>query len=250
MSGHSKWHSIKHKKAAVDAKRGKLFTRYIKEITIAAKMGGGDIEANPRLRHAVDNARSVNMPNDNIKKAIMRGTGELEGVNYEEYAYEGYGPAGVAFIVETLSDNKNRTVAEVRHCFDKFGGKLGESGSVSWMFARKGLILVEKNGVEEDELMELVLENGAEDMKVEEDVYEIITPLEDFHTVANAIKEKNLETLSSELSMIPSNEIRLEGKQAHSALKLNEKLEELDDVQNVWANFDISDEDIEAYHNS
>ena len=250
MSGHSKWHSIKHKKAAADAKRGKVFTKYIKEITIAARLGGGDPETNPRLRHAIDGARGVNMPADNIKKAVMRGTGEMEGVNYEEIAYEGYGPGGAAIIVETLTDNKNRTVAEVRHTFDKYAGRLGEQGCVGWMFSRKGLILVGKDAIGEDELMELVLENGAEDMTVEEESYEITTDIKDFHVVLSAIKENKIEVLSGELSMIPSTLVKLEGKQAHQMLKLVEKIEDLDDVQNVWSNFDISEEDVEAYQNS
>ena len=244
MSGHSKWHSIKHKKAAIDAKRGKMFTRYIKEITIAARMGGGDPEANPRLRHAIDGAKAVNMPMDNIKKAIMRGTGELEGVNYEENRYEGYGPGGVAIIVETLSDNKNRTVSEVRHTFSKYNGNLGESGCVGWMFSRKGLILVEKEAIAEDALMELVLEAGAGDIKTEDDSYEVITAPDDLIPVEEAIKKAGIEPFSSEISMIPNNTIHLEGKHAEQTLKLLEKLEELDDTQNVWSNADI-DEDFQ-----
>lgn len=241
MSGHSKWHTIKHKKAAIDAKRGKMFTRYIKEITIAARMGGGDPETNPRLRHAIDGARSVNMPSDNIKKAVMRGTGELEGVNYEENRYEGYGPGGVAVIVETLSDNKNRTVSEVRHTFAKYNGNLGESGCVGWMFARKGQILIEKEAIAEDALMELALEAGAEDIKTEEDSYEVITAPDDLISVDDAIKAAGITPFSSELSMIPNNTIHLEGKQAEQALKLLEKLEELDDTQYVWSNADIDE---------
>ncbi len=242
MSGHSKWHSIKHKKAAIDAKRGKMFTRFIKEITIAARMGGGDPESNPRLRHAIDGAKSVNMPSDNIKKAVMRGTGELEGVNYEENRYEGYGPGGVAVIVETLSDNKNRTVSEVRHCFAKYNGNLGESGCVGWMFARKGQILLEKDAIAEDALMELALDAGAEDIKTEDDSYEIITAPDDLITVNDAIKAAGIEPFSSEISMIPNNTVHLEGKHAEQAMKLLEKLEELDDTQYVWSNADI-DED-------
>ena len=248
MSGHSKWASIKHKKAAVDAKRGKMFTRFIKEITVAAKLGGGDPEANPRLRQAIDGAKSVNMPNDNIKKAILRGTGELEGVNYEEIPYEGYGPGGVAILVETMTDNKNRTVADIRHVFTKYNGNLGEQGCVSWMFSKKGLIIIPKNAIEEDELLELVLESGAEDMRVEDNVYEVITTVEDYDNVINAVKEKNISTDSAELSMIPSTFIKLEGKQAEQMLKLLEKIEDIDDVQNVWANFDISEEEIEAFN--
>jgi len=249
MSGHSKWASIKHKKAAVDAKRGKIFTRHIRELTFAARAGGGDPASNSALRHAIDAAKAVNMPADNIKKAIQRGTGELEGVNYEGITYEGYGPGGVAILVECLTDNKNRTVAEVRHVFAKYNGNLGESGCVAWMFTRKGLILVSTDAVEEDELMELVLENGAEDMAVDEGNYEVTTTVEDFDAVLQAVKNKNLTPESAEIEMIPSTYIKLEGKQAEQMLKLTEKLEDLDDVQNVWSNFDISEEDIEAYHN-
>lgn len=244
MSGHSKWHSIKHKKAAIDAKRGKMFTRFIKEITIAARMGGGDPESNARLRHAIDGAKTVNMPADNIKKAIMRGTGELEGVNYEENRYEGYGPGGVAIIVETLSDNKNRTVSEIRHTFSKYNGNLGESGSVGWMFSRKGLILIEKDAIAEDSLIEMALEAGAEDIRTEEDSYEVITAPDDLIKVNDTIKAAGVESFSSEVSMIPNNTIHLEGKQAEQTLKLLEKLEELDDSQYVWSNADI-DEDTE-----
>jgi YebC/PmpR family DNA-binding regulatory protein len=245
MSGHSKWHSIKHKKAAIDAKRGKMFTRYIKEITIAARMGGGDIESNARLRHAIDGAKAVNMPSDNIKKAVMRGTGELEGINYEENRYEGYGPGGVAVIVETLSDNKNRTVSEVRHTFAKYNGNLGESNCVGWMFSRKGLIVIEKEAIAEDALMELALESGAEDIKTEEDSYEVITAPDDLISVNDAIKAAGIEPFSSEISMIPNNTIHLEGKHAEQALKLLEKLEELDDTQYVWSNADIDEEEEE-----
>ncbi|MEN8152696.1 MAG: YebC/PmpR family DNA-binding transcriptional regulator [Acidobacteriota bacterium] len=250
MSGHSKWASIKHKKAATDAKRGKTFTRYIKEITIAAKLGGGDPESNPRLRHAIDGAKSVNMPNDNIKKAVDRGTGDLEGVNYEEFTYEGYGPGGVAIIVECLTDNKNRTVAEVRYTFGKYNGNLGESGCVGWMFSKKGVIIVGKDKAAEDDLMEIVLENGAEDMKEEDEEYVVYTTVEDFHNVTEAIKNGKIEADSAEISMIPSTYIKLEGKQALQMLKLVDKLEELDDVQNVWTNFDIEPEVIEEYNNS
>ncbi len=247
MSGHSKWHSIKHKKAAIDAKRGKMFTRWIRELTIAARMGGGDPNSNPRLRQAMDGARSVNMPSDNIKKAIMRGTGELEGVNYEDVSYEGYGPGGVAILVEALTDNKNRTVSEVRHVFDKYNGNLGASGCVSWMFHKKGLIIVPADAVGEDALMEVALENGAEDMKREGEGFEITTAPEDFFKVRDALKARNLPVESAEVSRIPTTYVKLEGKQAESMLKLYDRLEELDDVQNVWANFDISDEEIEKF---
>lgn len=247
MSGHSKWHSIKHKKAAADAKRGKVFTRYIKEINIAARLGGGDPDTNPRLRHAIDGAKSVNMPADNIKKAILRGTGELDGVRYEAVTYEGYGPGGVAILVEVLTDNKNRTVAEVRHVFSKYNGNLGEKGCVGWMFNRKGLIVVPGTVIEEEKLLEIVLEIGAEDMKVEGDTYEIFTSVEEFDTIIDVLKERKIEIESSEITMIPSSFVSLEGKQAEQMLRLFEKLEDLDDVQNVWANFDISDEDIDQY---
>ena len=248
MSGHSKWHSIKHKKAAADAKRGKMFTRHIREITYAARMGGGDPDANAALRHAVDAAKAVNMPADNIRKAIQRGTGELEGVSYEGITYEGYGPGGVAVLVECLTDNKNRTVAEVRHIFSKYNGNLGEKGCVGWMFTKKGMIIVDTDAVEEDELMELALENGAEDMKTDEGNFEITTSVADYDKVLQAVKAKEIPIESAEIAMIPSTYVKLTGKQAEQMLKLTEKLEELDDVQDVWSNFDISEEEIEAYH--
>lgn len=252
MSGHSKWHSIKHKKAAADKKRGKLFTRAIREITYAARQGGGDADTNALLRHAIDAAKAVNMPADNIKKAIQRGTGELEGAAYEAITYEGYGPGGVAVMAECLTDNKNRTVAEVRHVFAKYNGNLGESGCVAWMFSRKGVILIDKNAIEEDSLMELALECGADDIKNEEGVetYEIQTAPEDLIQVTEAFKAKNLAIESSETVRVPSTYVKLEGKHAQQMLKLTEKLEELDDVQNVWSNFDISEEDIETYESA
>jgi YebC/PmpR family DNA-binding regulatory protein len=248
MSGHSKWSSIKHKKAATDAKRGNMFTRYIREISVAARAGGGDPEANSRLRHAIDGARAVNMPSDNIKKAIMRGTGELEGVNYEELTYEGYGPSGVAILVECMTDNKNRTVSEVRHVFAKYNGNLGEQGCVSWMFSRRGIIQVLVEAIGEDALMEIVLESGAEDMTKEGKTYEIRTSVEDFDKVKVFLEAKKIPIESAEISRIPSTYIKLEGKHAEQMLRLFDKLEELDDVQNVWANFDISDDDIEKYN--
>jgi len=247
MSGHSKWHSIKHKKAAIDAKRGTMFTRYIRELTIAARMGGGDPNANARLRHAIDGARAVNMPSDNIKKAIMKGTGELEGTSFEEVAYEGYGPKGAAIIVEAMTDNKNRTVSEVRHVFSKYNGNLGEQGCVSWMFARKGLIVVSQDAVSEDALMEIVLENGAEDMRKEAKTFEVITTADEFDKVRDAIKAKNIAIETADIEMLPSTYVKLEGKHAEQMLKLIDKLEELDDVQNVWSNFDITDEEIEKF---
>ena len=248
MSGHSKWSSIKHKKAATDAKRGKIFTRFIRELTIAARAGGGDPESNSRLRHAIDGARAANMPSDNIKKAIQRGTGELEGVNYEEFSYEGYGPGGVAILADAMTDNKNRTVSEVRHVFEKYNGNLGQQGCVSWMFARKGVILVPQSAIGEDELMEIIIENGAEDMVKEGSSYEITTATEDFDKVHQALKAKKISVESAEIAKVPSTYIKLEGKQAEQMLRLYEKLEELDDIQNVWANFDIADEEIEKFN--
>jgi YebC/PmpR family DNA-binding regulatory protein len=248
MSGHSKWSSIKHKKAATDQKRGKIFTRFIRELTIAARAGGGDPESNSRLRHAIDGARAANMPSDNIKKAVQRGTGELEGVNYEELSYEGYGPGGVALLVEAMTDNKNRTVSEVRYVFNKYNGNLGEQGCVSWMFTRKGMIIVPQSAIGEDELMEIVLENGAEDMVKEGDNYEISTSTEDFDKVHQALKTKNIAIESAEISKVPSTYIKLEGRPAEQMLKLYDKLEELEDIQNVWANFDIADEVIDQFN--
>jgi len=248
MSGHSKWSSIKHKKAATDAKRGKMFTRFIRELTIAARSGGGDPNSNSRLRHAIDGARAANMPSDNIKKAIQRGTGELEGVNYEEFSYEGYGPGGVAILADVMTDNKNRTVSEVRHVFSKYNGNLGETGCVSWMFTRKGVILVPQSAIGEDDLMEIIIENGAEDMVKEGTAYEITTATEDFDKVHEALKAKKIPIESAEIAKVPSTTIKLEGRQAEQMLKLYDKLEELDDIQNVWANFDIADEEIEKFN--
>lgn len=250
MSGHSKWHSIKHKKAATDAKRGKIFTKLIKEITVAAKIGGGDIDSNPRLRTAVDEAKSVNMPSDNIKKAIQRGAGELEGVNYEDVIYEGYGPGGVAILVECLTDNKNRTVAEVRFTFGKYNGNLGESGCVGWMFSKKGMIVINRNKVSEDELMEIVLESGGDDMREDEDNFVITTSVEDFSSVSEAIKNKNIEWDSAEISMIPSTYVKLDEKHGLQTLKLLEQFDDMDDVQKVWSNFDMDSELIEKYNSN
>jgi YebC/PmpR family DNA-binding regulatory protein len=247
MSGHSKWASIKHKKAATDAKRGNLFTRIIKELAVAARMGGGDPDANPRLRKAIADAKAANMPADNIKRAIMKGTGQLEGVSYEEMSYEGYGPGGVAVYIETLTDNKNRTVSEVRHIFSKHGGNLGESGSVAWIFQRKGYIVVERSQASEDELMDIILEAGAEDMKEDGDNYEIFTSPEDYEAVDQALKDKGIETAVSTLSMVPQNTVQLEGKKAEQCLKLMDALEDQDDAQHVWANFDIDEEEISKY---
>lgn len=247
MSGHSKWASIKHKKAAADAKRGKIFTKVIKELAVAARMGGGDPDTNSRLRKAISDSKAVNMPADNIKKAIMKGTGQLEGISYEEMSYEGYGPGGIAIYLETLTDNKNRTVSEIRHIFTKNGGNLGESGCVAWMFDRKGYIVVEKTKAAEDELLDLVLEAGAEDLREDGSNYEIFTAPDDYEAVTKALEDSSIATAASNLGYIPQNYVKLEGKQAHQLLRLMEELEDHDDVQNVWANFDIDDAEIAHY---
>jgi YebC/PmpR family DNA-binding regulatory protein len=245
MSGHSKWSSIKHKKGALDAKRGKIFTKLIKEVTVATRTGGGDLDANARLRKAVNDAKAQNMPNDTIDRAIKRGTGELEGVNYEEITYEGYGVGGVAMLVETMTDNRNRTVAELRHLFSKNGGNLGESGSVAWMFDKKGYIVVDKAAKSEDELFEIAIEAGADDMQDEGEVYEIYTTPETFDAVHDAIKAAGIEPQAAEISMIPQNSIRLEGVDAKQMLKLYEAIDDNDDVQKVYANFDIDESEME-----
>jgi YebC/PmpR family DNA-binding regulatory protein len=245
MSGHSKWHTIKHKKGALDAKRGKVFTKLIKEITVAARTGGGDPDANARLRKAITDAKAQNMPNDTIDRAVKRGTGDLEGVNYEEITYEGYGPNGVAIMVETMTDNRNRTVAELRHLFTKNGGNLGESGSVAWMFDKKGLIIVDKETKSEDELFEIAIEAGADDLQEEGDVFEIYTAPENFEAVDEAIKKAGVEPQASEISMIPQNYIKLEGADAKQMLKLYEAIDDHDDVQKVYSNFDIDEADME-----
>ncbi len=244
MSGHSKWHSIKHKKGALDAKRGRMFTKLIKEITIAARIGGGDPEGNPRLRKAVLDAKGVNMPADNIKRAIQKGTGELEGGQLEEIMYEGYAPGGVAMLVEVVTDNRNRTVSEIRHVFSKNGGNMGESGSVSWMFHKKGYIAIEKSKADEEMLMTLAIDAGADDFQSDESMYEIYTAQEAFEDVLNKIKAKNIETVSAEISMIPQNYIKVEGKTAQQVVKLMEALDEHDDVQHVYANFDIEESEL------
>lgn len=249
MSGHSKWHSIKHKKAAQDAKRGKMFTKIIHELVVAARIGGGDSDTNPRLRKAIADAKGVNMPSDNIKRAIMKGTGQLESTTYEEFSYEGYGAGGVAILVETLTDNKNRTVSEVRYIFSKNGGNMGESGCVAWMFSRKGYIVVEKAKASEDELLDLILEAGAEDLREDGSNFEIFTKPDDFEAVVNALQENNIEMAASSLGYIPQNYVKLEGKQAQQLLRLMEELEDHDDVQNVWANFDIDEEEIAKFSN-
>jgi len=246
MSGHSKWSSIKHKKGAADAKRGKIFTRLIREITVAARMGGGDPSGNPRLRSAIAAGKAENMPKENIERAIKKGTGELEGVSYEESNYEGYGPGGVAVLVDCLTDNKNRTVAEVKHAFERHGGNLGEPGCVAWMFDKKGLIVIEKEQVDEEKLLDLALEAGAEDVNDEEDEFEIITDPAAFEAVKETIDTANIPYTLAEISMIPKNTVKLEGKKAQQILNLMQALEDNDDVSNVYANFDIPDEVMEA----
>ena len=246
MSGHSKWHTIKHKKGALDAKRGKVFTKLIKEITVATRTGGsGDVDTNARLRKAVTDAKAQNMPNDTIDRAIKRGTGELEGVNYEEITYEGYGVNGVAMLVETMTDNRNRTVAELRHLFSKNGGNLGEAGSVAWMFDKKGLIIVDKETKSEDELFEIAIEAGADDMQDEGDVFEIYTAPENYEAVDDAVKKAGIEPQASEVSMIPQNYIKLEGADAKQMLKLYDAIDDNEDVQKVYANFDIDESEME-----
>jgi len=245
MSGHSKWATIKHKKAALDAKRGKVFTRLIKEIMIAAR-SGGDIDANARLRTAVAAAKAVSMPADNIKRAIMRGTGELEGGHIEEFQYEGYGPGGAAVIVEVATDNKNRTVSEIRHLFSKNGGNLGEQGSVAWMFERKGQILVEGSQAKEDDLMNIVLEAGAEDLRNDGENWEILTAPENLAAVQEAVQKAGIPIISAAVAMTPKNTVQVEGKNAAAILRLTEALEEHDDVQNVFSNFDIDEKEMEA----
>ncbi len=246
MSGHSKWHTIKHKKGATDAKRGKIFTKLIKEVTVAARTGGsGDVDLNARLRKAVNDAKAQNMPNDTIDRAIKRGTGELEGVNYEEITYEGYGIGGVAVLVETMTDNRNRTVAELRHIFSKNGGNLGEAGSVAWMFDKKGLIIVDKAAKSEDELFEIAIEAGADDVQDEGDVFEIYTTPENYEAVSDAIKKAGIEPQNSEVSMIPQTYIKLEGDDAKRMLKLYEAVDDNEDVQNLYANFDIDESEME-----
>jgi YebC/PmpR family DNA-binding regulatory protein len=246
MSGHSKWSSIKHKKGAADAKRGKIFTRLIREITVAARMGGGDPSGNPRLRSAIAAGKAENMPKENIERAIKKGTGELEGVSYEESNYEGYGPGGVAVLVDCLTDNKNRTVAEVKHAFERHGGNLGEPGCVAWMFDKKGLIVIEKEQVDEEKLLDLALEAGAEDVNDEEDEFEVITDPAAFEAVKETIDTANIPYTLAEISMIPKNTVKLEGKKAQQILNLMQALEDNDDVSNVYANFDIPDEVMEA----
>ncbi len=242
MSGHSKWHSIKHKKAKVDAQRGKIFTRLIKELIVAARMGGGDPDANARLRTAVAAAKAANMPAENIDRAIKKGTGELPGVTYEEIMYEGYGPAGVAIMIDVMTDNKNRTVAEIRHTMGKNGGNLGSTNCVAWMFHRKGIITVEPENANEDELMEIALEAGAEDFTSEDGIFQITTDPENFESVRQTLEEKGISMESAELTHIPENTVKVSEKDAPKVLKLMDALENHDDVQNVYANFDIPEE--------
>jgi YebC/PmpR family DNA-binding regulatory protein len=243
MSGHSKWSTIKRKKGAIDAKRGKVFTRLIKEITVAARSGGGDPEGNPRLRSAIATAKSENMPKDNIARAIKKGTGEIAGEIYDEIMYEGYGPGGVAILVECLTDNRNRTVADVRHYFAKNNGNLGESGCVAYMFDKKGLILVDKSTVEEEKLMDAALEAGAEDVVEEESEFQILTAPEEFDDVRSALEEAGISFVDASISMVPQNTVEVtDEKVARALMKLMESLEDHDDVQNVYANFDIDDD--------
>jgi YebC/PmpR family DNA-binding regulatory protein len=245
MSGHSKWHTIKHKKGAADAKRGKLFTKLIREMTIAARLGGGDPESNPRLRTAVDKAKAANMPADNIKRAIQKGTGELEGTTYEELVLEGYGPGGVAVLVEGTTDNRNRTVSEIRHLFTKIGGNLGGAGSVSYMFKPRGHVAISIDKVSEEKLMEIALEAGAEDIQVEGERFEVYTTPQAHEAVVQAVKEAGIEPDDAELGKVADTTVPLEGPKAQAMLKLMEALEDHEDVQNVWANFDISDTEME-----
>ena len=246
MSGHSKWHSIKHKKGALDAKRGKVFTRIIKELTVAARVGGGDPNMNPRLRTIVADAKSVNMPNENIARAIRRGTGEEPGVSYEEITYEGYGPGGAAVIIESMTDNRNRTVGEFRHMLSKYGGNLGEANSVAWMFEKKSVIAIEKSKAEEEALMSAALDAGADDLSDEGDTWEVLSAPSLHETVLEAVKKLNIEPGSAQVQMVPKNLVKLEGKTAQQMMKLMDALDDHDDVQHVWSNFDIEEKEIEA----
>ncbi|MBN2060904.1 MAG: YebC/PmpR family DNA-binding transcriptional regulator [Deltaproteobacteria bacterium] len=246
MSGHSKWSSIKHKKGAADARRGKIFTKLIKEITVAARLGGGDPDGNPRLRTAIYAAKAENMPKDNIERAIKKGTGELEGVSYEEISYEGYGPGGVALLVECLTDNKKRTVADLKHIMDRHGGNLGEPGCVAWMFDKKGMIILEKDKVDEEKLIEIALDAGADDVNEEETEFEVIIPPSNLERVKDAFDKEDLRYTLAEVSMVPQNTVKLDGKKAEQMIKLMEALEDNDDVNHVYANFDIPEEIMEA----
>jgi YebC/PmpR family DNA-binding regulatory protein len=252
MSGHSKWATIKRKKGATDAARGRLFTRLIKEITIAARNGGGNLDGNPRLRLAIQSAKSSNMPADNIKRAMQKGTGELPGVAYEELTYEGYGPSGVAILVEIVTDNNNRTVSEMRHVFSRNHGNLGQTGSVAWMFQKKGSIIVPKAGqkspISEDDLLNIILEAGADDMQTDEDSYSIITSPHAFEAVKKALEEKWIVMETASLQMVPQNTVKVTGKEAEQTIRLMEALEEHDDVQNVYANFDIDEKELASFN--
>ncbi|GFO68293.1 putative transcriptional regulatory protein [Geomonas limicola] len=244
MSGHNKWSTIKHKKGAADAKRGKVFTKIIKEITVAAKLGGGDPDGNPRLRTAIDKAKAENMPKDNVERAIKKGVGGMEGVNYEETTYEGYGPGGTAVLVEVMTDNRNRTVSDVRSIFSKCNGNMGESGCVSWLFDKKGLLVFPKS-TDFDKLFEAAIEAGADDVADEDEQYEVLTDPTAFHEVKTALEAAGFKPENSEITMIPQTMVKLDGKNAENMLKLMDRLEDNDDVQNVYANFDISAEDME-----
>jgi YebC/PmpR family DNA-binding regulatory protein len=246
MSGHSKWHTIKHKKGAADAKRGKIFTRLIKELTVAARSGGGDPGMNPRLRTIIAEAKANNMPRENIERAIRRGTGEEPGVSYEEITYEGYGPGGVALLIQSLTDNKNRTVGEIRHMMSKYNGNLAAENSVAWMFSRKGQVVVEKSQADEERLLNAALDAGADDMNDDGSAWEIVSSPENFEKVREAVKGLGIEPASAEVAMIPQNYVKLQGKEAQQMLKLMEALDDHDDVQHVWANFDIEEKEIEA----
>lgn len=241
MSGHSKWSTIKHKKGAADAKRGKLFTKLIREVTVAARTGGADVNANPRLRAAVLAARAANMPGDNIERAIKRGTGDMEGMTFEQISYEGYGPGGAAVLVEVLTDNRNRTVSDVRHLFTKYNGNMGESGCVAWMFDRTGVIVTPKEGVDEDVLVECALEAGADDVKEEDDCFEVHCAYSDVEDIAEKLRSSGIEVRSATAVMLPQTTVKLEGRDAEVMLRLCEALEDNDDVQHVWSNFDIDD---------
>lgn len=246
MSGHSKWATIKHKKGAADAKRGKLFTKLIKEIAVAARIGGGDPDSNPRLRTAIADAKAVNMPADNIKRGIQRGTGELPGVQYEEIVYEGYGPSGVALIMEIATDNRNRTLAELRHILSKHGGNLGETGCVTWIFSKRGYIVIEKSKVQEDALLELITEAGADDMREDGENWEILCPVENFQRVLDALNKAGITPAAAELAMVPQTQVKISGKPADQVLRLMDELDEHEDVQHVYANFDIADAELQS----
>ena len=246
MSGHSKWHSIKHKKGAADAKRGKVFTRIIKELTVAARDGGGDPDSNPRLRTVVADAKAANMPADNIKRAIRRGTGEEPGVSYEEITYEAYGPGGAALLIDVLTDNTNRAVGEIRHLLSKHGGNLGTTNSVAWLFAKQGHLIVEQDGVDEDTFMTAVIDGGADDIQEEDDHWEVVTSPETYDSVLEAVKQAGIEPASAQLAMLPQNYVKVEGAAVRQILKLMELLEDHDDVRHVWSNFDIDAKEIEA----